>query len=375
MKNTVNHIGCVFAFALTLSFATDCFGQYEVEVLADEPLAYYRFEEPAGAEIIEDSSGDHDSVEVNNAVLGVPGRVGNAVEFNGDGSIVLDLFMDPFQPSDDGFDFSIEMLVSNTAIPTQVMAAQKDGSGLGRSNLILNGGGQWGSFIGGSTTSSEITPEEDTWYHLVMTYDGDFEEIIYYVDGEATVDPIIQTVESADGNWVLGSHKNQGSQFVDGLMDEVAFYDYRLDDPDGDDDIDDSRVLTHFNALPELVSLIGDCDGSGVLDAADLACVATVEERDAVLTALNTVPGDLDGDGSVAFADFLLLSNNFGQADVSYAGGNIDLAGNVDFADFLALSDNFGASSAAAAVPEPASHLLMFLAFASLAMLRKNRRK
>ena len=372
MIRKTSRIDVLLVSVFVLSLGAECLGQYEIKVLADEPLAYYRFEEEAGAETIVDSSGGNDSLEVNNAVLGVPGRVGIAVEFNGDGSIVLDFNMNPFEPGNaNGFDFSIEMLVFSTGVPTQVMASQQDGSGLGRSNLILTAGGQWGSFIGGSTTSSEITPEPDTWYHLVMTYDGDFEEIMYYVDGEATVDPIIQPVEAADGSWVLGSHKNQGQQFVDGLMDEVAFYDYRLDDPDGDDEVDDSRVAAHFDALPALVSLIGDCDISGALDAGDLACVTTLEERDSVLAALNTIAGDLDGNGSVEFADFLQLSNNFEQAEIPYSGGNIDLTGNVEFADFLVLSTNFGTTVGAAAVPEPNANVMVMFALAGIAVVRK----
>ena len=46
----------------------------------------------------------------------------------------------------------------------------------------------------------------------------------------------------------------------------------------------------------------------GILNADDLDCITTLDERSAVLNALNTLPGDLDGDGNVAFADFLTLS-------------------------------------------------------------------
>ncbi len=53
--------------------------------------------------------------------------------------------------------------------------------------------------------------------------------------------------------------------------------------------------------------------------------------------------GDADGDGSVDFADFLVLSANFGRsADVAFADGDFDEDGEVDFADFLLLSANFG---------------------------------
>ena len=42
-----------------------------------------------------------------------------------------------------------------------------------------------------------------------------------------------------------------------------------------------------------------------IINADDLACVTTIEDRDIVLAELNTLPGDLDGNGDVAFADSL----------------------------------------------------------------------
>ena len=122
--------------------------------------------------------------------------------------------------------------------------------------------------------------------------------------------------------------------------------------------------------------VIGDCNGDGVVDAADLACVGTIEERDAVLGALNTLPGDLDGNGDVAFADFLVLSANFGADGLGYTGGNIDLAGAVAFDDFLVLSANFGqTAAAAAAVPEPSSLSLLGFCCLLLGYFRNRRQR
>ena len=122
---------------------------------------------------------------------------------------------------------------------------------------------------------------------------------------------------------------------------------------------------------------LGDCNLDTVLDAADLTCVKGVEARDAVLTALSTLPGDLDGNGDVSFSDFLVLSGNFGTDLPAYADGNIDLTGSVDFADFLILSGNFGKSAGGAlsSVPEPGNGLLSLLGFCSLLPLRKSRRR
>ena len=120
--------------------------------------------------------------------------------------------------------------------------------------------------------------------------------------------------------------------------------------------------------------LIGDCNLDGTLNGMDFDCVGTISERDAVLDALNSVPGDLDGNGSVNFADFLVLSGNFGASDVNYSGGNIDLMNGVDFADFLALSSNFGyVASGATSVPEPSTS--MPLALSGLAIITSLRRR
>ena len=116
--------------------------------------------------------------------------------------------------------------------------------------------------------------------------------------------------------------------------------------------------------------VMGDCNGDQVVDAADLTCICgsdtgTIAD---VLTATGLLAGDLDGDGTVAFPDFLVLSASFGQNVESYIAGDIDCDGQVAFADFLLLSANFGQSSGvmAAAVPEPSGLSLALLGLVSL---------
>jgi hypothetical protein len=106
----------------------------------------------------------------------------------------------------------------------------------------------------------------------------------------------------------------------------------------------------------------GDCNADFKVDADDLSCVADVEQRDIVLEELNTLPGDLDGNGDVSFADYLTLSNNIGQDPANYAEGNIDLIDGVTQVDFLILSDNFGKTPGdVAAVPEPSACVPVWL--------------
>ena len=63
----------------------------------------------------------------------------------------------------------------------------------------------------------------------------------------------------------------------------------------------------------------------------------------ATLDEAPQLSGDVDGNGKVEFADFLVLSQNFGQDVSSREEGDLDGNGTVEFADFLLLSQNFGA--------------------------------
>ena len=57
------------------------------------------------------------------------------------------------------------------------------------------------------------------------------------------------------------------------------------------------------------------------------------------------LPGDLDSNQSVDFADFLRLSTNYGLEDALWEDGDLTGDGIVSLADFLILSNNFGKSA------------------------------
>lgn len=135
-----------------------------------------------------------------------------------------------------------------------------------------------------------------------------------------------------------------------------------------------------FDDLPE-----GDFTGDSLVELEDANVFCTAMSRQEVAPAFNLVGdsslkdedlsrmldvgkrrrGDADWDGSVGFSDFLRLSGNFGQKG-TLGNGDTNCDGEVSFGDFLTLSGNFGettiATTAAATVPEPASHILLVLA-------------
>ncbi len=137
-----------------------------------------------------------------------------------------------------------------------------------------------------------------------------------------------------------------------------------------------SNVLTgSVEYIPLPGTLVGDCNGDGIVDAADLACACQNGVLDDVLAATNLVKGDLDGVGGVAFSDFLTLSTNFGMEVDGYTDGDVDCNGTVGFADFLMLSANFGqgAGEVAASVPEPSGTMLLGLGSLLMGLIRRRR--
>ncbi len=232
-----------------LGTALPAWADYPDTVNADAPLAYWRFEEKPGASTLVDSSGNGRaidfSVPVGTAQLGEAAAIGSGIRMNGDTFLVTPITLDP-----SAGDFTIEAIVkTDPAFLNGVILSNEDGAGgIGRSNLLVNPSGSYTSFVGGATTDSGRTFSPDQFDHLILTYDpagAGGATLRFYVNGEPAGTSTL-TPEFANGNWLIGSNKNRTVQFFAGIIDEIAIYDKRLDDPNGDDDEGDSRVTAHF---------------------------------------------------------------------------------------------------------------------------------
>ncbi|MFC1452071.1 LamG-like jellyroll fold domain-containing protein [Verrucomicrobiota bacterium] len=230
---------------------------YTGEVMADNPEAYYRFEEWVGQTTLRDHTGnDHHSILLTNVTFDVEGPVGEAGEFGGNGYVVLALQLPPTAT-----DFSIEALARfDTTDGNRHIASQQDGAvGTGRSLLYRAGNGRLRTYLGGTGSSSTTVLDEGVWNHVAMTVQRRGANTVrFYVNGAAAGTHTI-SLDFAIGYWVLGAAKDYGAGLI-GALDEVAVYTQALSP---------ARVAAHCRAVPAYVDIT---NANVTVDRAVAAC-------------------------------------------------------------------------------------------------------
>lgn len=210
-----------------------------------------------------------------------------------------------------------------------------------------------GLFVGGETSFGfAFAPEDvfaDEWAFLAVSYDGNetsSNAAFYFGDEENETILLGDEFLTDIGAGPVASTEGEadfGIGFTDAAPDvDFAVFGFQ----------DDVRVY------------------EGVLSLEELEAVR-LENLQACFAETN---GDVNGDGEVSFADFLVLSENFGRDDdVSHRDGDIDCNGEVSFGDFLILSENFGTSVGAASVPEPSGLTILGALGITLYIVRRRR--
>jgi hypothetical protein len=216
---------------------------YSVEVLGDNPVAFYRLNEPLGASVALDSSpnGNHATFAGTAfPTLGVTGlteEADTAAEFSGSSTNKSRILTPPlFNPALTSF--TIEALFKTDATSQQAVV-QQDG-GKGRTLFFISSsGGDIRSFLGGVTSSSGTSAVVRQVHHGALVFDDPANTWTWYIDGVATASGTVNP-ESSNGSFFIGIHKNFNGNYFDGTIDEVAFYTYALSA---------SRIAEHFAAM------------------------------------------------------------------------------------------------------------------------------
>jgi hypothetical protein len=214
---------------------------YQDEVLADNPVAYYRFEETSGTTAF-DTANSNDGSYVNGVLLDQPSApgLGKAATFDG-----IDEYVST--PRTVSTDSTQELRVKTTAASLTGSQAY-EGNGLlwsdvgGAANdfamAMLNNGL---SFFTGNpdvTVTSATAINDGVWHHLVATRtQGGSVEI--FIDGVSQGTATTNN-NPLDGNpsIMIGGNVLDGRYFA-GLIDEVAYYPRVLSV---------ARIQAHFQA-------------------------------------------------------------------------------------------------------------------------------
>jgi hypothetical protein len=216
---------------------------YRNAVMANNPVAYYEFDEAGGATAA-DTTGSFDGTYAGSigysAASGAP-NLGSAIDFTG-GHVAL--------PNLGTFGQStVEVWVQldsvNAGCCTGILTA--NGWDTGRLHLNVNSSA-FEHAVNADTTVSILTTttaSAGAWYHLVVTNDVVADQTRFYLNGAEVGD----TGDHASQNVVFGATGMQigawdGARNLDGRIDEVAIYDSVLSPTD---------VANHFAAasIPE----------------------------------------------------------------------------------------------------------------------------
>ncbi|HEX3716865.1 MAG TPA: LamG-like jellyroll fold domain-containing protein [Verrucomicrobiae bacterium] len=231
---------------------TDTYGK---TVLADSPISYWRLNDPANSSSAYDYVGGNNGTVNGSVTFGAPqssdGGLGGCAAFNSSGEGRIDV---PYNTNLNTSEFTVEAWVyvnATTGTYQSPITCRNTGNGDLGYIFYLNPSQDWSYWFGGINAAgfNEITYSTaatlDAWTHLVGTWDGAI--MRFYINGTQigastptdnpkTVTPGMSEPLSIGAG---GSELAAGEYYLDGSMDEVAYYDYALSQ---------AQVLAHYQA-------------------------------------------------------------------------------------------------------------------------------
>ena len=235
---------------------------YPLEVLKDDPVAYWRFSETDGDVTVDEISG-LEAVLVNEPDLGLLGQ-GSAIGFSAadagyievpddsvldlTGSLSLEFWINPL--------YDVTLFTGLIGKGDDTYVIRRNGLGRGLRFEVRGGDG------GNVTLNSSYQLPALEWTHVVAVYDAEAGQMRMYFNGQQDANVASRTGSLGTNNHGLQIGANfSGSdyrRFLTGVMDEVAIYDHALSS---------ARIKAHYNSAR--------VDPTGIpLDIAELSVLA-----------------------------------------------------------------------------------------------------
>ena len=225
---------------------------YKREVLADDPVGYWRLGDAVGAPTAADELGVTPGVVGSGTTFGVPG----ALACDGDTAAVLDGVTGQIGLGD-AFDFvgsvpyTVEAWVKPTVLDLSyrrifskeaydIMAQRQGYTAYARApQPNAFGFERWLDGVTTAQLHADTSIPLDAWSHVVSVFDG--KDCILYLDGVLVVGigfAMPADIIDQDGIFTWGASSGGSSQW-EGALDELAIYDKALTQP---------RIAAHFAA-------------------------------------------------------------------------------------------------------------------------------
>ena len=121
-------------------------------------------------------------------------------------------------------DFTAETWFKIDALDgTQHLMQQLTNNGTGRTWLGVKSSGTLYTWLGGSNLEGSTVISEGQWHHAAVSYAKDSSTLSLYLDG-VLVASDVRSIESSEGDLVLGINKNLNGAYLDGALDETRLW-------------------------------------------------------------------------------------------------------------------------------------------------------
>lgn len=267
---------------------------YSLEVLADNPIAYWKFDESSGSVMVDSSGNGNDGLYVGDPSRNPGAGYGTGLSLNLDGfndygTVTVTI----------GESFTAEVWARSSAATWNkngwFASARSDSgfilhpdeSGTTVRGFVYDSAGNFHAMTSVDVGAGNL----QEFHHYVATYDADTDTGVFYLDGqvaETTTELLANNIRSPSTMiqlW-LGRDQFGTDRYGFGQLDEMALYDTALSA---------DRVEAHYNAA---TIALGDVNLDGNVDLLDVApFVALLNEGGYQIEA------DINYDGSVNLLD------------------------------------------------------------------------